>query len=264
MKRTRAFTLVELLVVIAVIAVLMAILMPTLNRAREQGKRVRCMANLKNLTLCWTMYADDYEGRLPAGGTEGDTCWIDHTGLRGLTDDTTWLYAEDGIVAIKAGVLWPYTKDVKLYRCPTATSTETRTYVMPDSYASEEVHHVLAQNHGAPLSLLNTNRNRIKRPAERMAFLDENFSTTATWSIFYNSPRWWDPVPLRHGVGTVVSLADGHIEYWKWRDARTIDFAKRSSDRNLPDAVRFANYFQANNEDMYRIVKSVWGRVGWE
>ena len=59
MRKVKGFTLIELLVVIAVIAVLMAILMPALQRAREQGKRVSCMSNLKQLQLAWTMYADD-------------------------------------------------------------------------------------------------------------------------------------------------------------------------------------------------------------
>ena len=51
------FTLVELLVVIAIIALLMAVLLPALTRAREQGKRVVCMNNLKQLTLGWMNYA---------------------------------------------------------------------------------------------------------------------------------------------------------------------------------------------------------------
>jgi len=53
MKRTNGFTLIELLVVIAIIAILMAILIPTLNRAREQGKRAVCLSNLKQMMLAW-------------------------------------------------------------------------------------------------------------------------------------------------------------------------------------------------------------------
>jgi prepilin-type processing-associated H-X9-DG protein len=52
------------LVVIAIIALLMAILMPALAKAREQGKRGVCQNQIKQLTLGWTMYADEYDGRL--------------------------------------------------------------------------------------------------------------------------------------------------------------------------------------------------------
>ena len=74
--RERAFTLIELLVVVAVIAVLMAILMPALHRAREQGKRACCLSNLKQLQLAWTMYADDFNGKIVNGSADwGDNPW---------------------------------------------------------------------------------------------------------------------------------------------------------------------------------------------
>ena len=59
MDKSRGFTLIELLVVIAIIAILMAILIPALNRAREQGKRAACLSNVKQLGLAWVLYADD-------------------------------------------------------------------------------------------------------------------------------------------------------------------------------------------------------------
>jgi len=64
-KTSRGFTLVELLVVIAIIAVLMAILMPALQRVRMQAKNVQCKANLKTYGLVMQLYTGDYEDRLP-------------------------------------------------------------------------------------------------------------------------------------------------------------------------------------------------------
>ena len=69
MDKQRGFTLIELLVVIAIIAILMAILMPALNRAREQGKRAACLSNVKQLTLAWILYADDNDGKMASGNT---------------------------------------------------------------------------------------------------------------------------------------------------------------------------------------------------
>ena len=67
----RGFTLVELLVVIAIIALLMAVLLPALNRAREQGKRVVCLSNLKQLTLGWMSYATANNDKLVNGAPLG-------------------------------------------------------------------------------------------------------------------------------------------------------------------------------------------------
>jgi prepilin-type N-terminal cleavage/methylation domain-containing protein len=58
----RGFTLIELLVVIAVIALLLAILLPTLRKAKELTKRTVCQANLKQIALAWNMYLDDNDG----------------------------------------------------------------------------------------------------------------------------------------------------------------------------------------------------------
>ena len=64
-KHVKGFTLIELLVVISIIALLLAILLPALGRAREQAKGTRCLANLKQIGLAMHLYANDYNYLLP-------------------------------------------------------------------------------------------------------------------------------------------------------------------------------------------------------
>ena len=62
MKRRRAFTLVELLVVIGIIAILISVLLPTLSRSREIARRTACLSNIRQLNLGYRMYTQDNRG----------------------------------------------------------------------------------------------------------------------------------------------------------------------------------------------------------
>jgi prepilin-type N-terminal cleavage/methylation domain-containing protein/prepilin-type processing-associated H-X9-DG protein len=66
-RRRRAFTLVELLVVIGIIAVLIGILMPVLGKAREQARRTRCLSNLRSIGQALFTYANENRDKLPDG-----------------------------------------------------------------------------------------------------------------------------------------------------------------------------------------------------
>lgn len=81
--RRAGFTLMELLVVVAVIALLISILLPSLSRAREQGKSTVCLSNMRNLMLATQMYEQSYDGHFPSAGyyhggqaNEADKSWI--------------------------------------------------------------------------------------------------------------------------------------------------------------------------------------------
>ena len=73
----RGFTLIELLVVIAIIAVLMAILMPSLRRAREQAKMIQCQANLKEWATTIAIYVQDNDGKFYNGITREGFYWVE-------------------------------------------------------------------------------------------------------------------------------------------------------------------------------------------
>ena len=62
MHKRRGFTLIELLVVIAIIALLLAIMMPALQRVKGQAQKVTCQARLKQWGLMFKLYNDDHDG----------------------------------------------------------------------------------------------------------------------------------------------------------------------------------------------------------
>jgi len=94
MSGKKAFTLVELLIVIAIIAILLAVLVPTLNKVRESTRRVVCASNLKQIGLLLEYYCADYKGYYPprystsyhcTGRTTGDSTGVNHRlGLIGV------------------------------------------------------------------------------------------------------------------------------------------------------------------------------------
>ena len=234
MDKRQAFTLVELLVVIAIIAVLMAVLMPALQLAREQGKRAVCLNNLKQLTLAWIVYANENDDKLVNGDTGG---------YGGHDDETPWVIGTGGTLAekrdaIQNGALWPYCLNIKLYRCTSSSPADLRTYSVVDAMNCR------AFDGGSMLK----KRMQIKRPTGRFVFADRRGTTEHGWSVYYKQEKWEDPPPVQHGDGATWAFADGHSKYWKWKDQRT--YTTPGGDNT-------------GNEDLHKAQRAAWGKLGY-
>ena len=264
-----AFTLVELLVVIAIIAVLMAILMPTLKLAKEQGKRAVCLSNLKQLMLAWILYADDNEDMIVNGAAGYGPPYNDSFGH---ADELAWVlkcYAPDWASGgqlpkneqkdgIKDGALWPYCSNVKLYRCPTGYQGEMLTYAIMFSMNAIGYPEVL-QVPGAYIE----NRSEIRNPApaQRLVFIDEGWVSPDAFAVHYGGEeQWWDDPPVRHADGTSVSFADGHSEYWKWKGSDTV---KRGKSVVRGHKGHWTPETSDGFQDLYKMQKATWGKLGY-
>jgi prepilin-type N-terminal cleavage/methylation domain-containing protein len=109
----RGFSLVELLVVLAIIALLISILLPLLGRAQAQAQLIKCESNLRQFGLACSMYENDHKLFLPYsnwGPTQAfnnvNAGWLYTTPLTSNQSDVT------------TGVLWQYLNTIEVYHCP--------------------------------------------------------------------------------------------------------------------------------------------------
>jgi prepilin-type N-terminal cleavage/methylation domain-containing protein/prepilin-type processing-associated H-X9-DG protein len=277
MYKRKGFTLVELLVVIAIIALLMAVLLPALNRAREQGKRIVCLSNLRQLTIAWMNYAESNNDKLvngaPVDGIQCPDCpvgvgyFCKAVASAVLTDDhykeLSWIGLAYGATndlckkcAIDSGAMWKYVRDYKIYRCPTGNKGEMITYVIVDAANG------LPRTNTKTAHVWLKNRSQVRRTAAQLVFIDEGKVSPDSYAVHYNndstvaSEEWWDPPMVRHGDGTTVSFVDGHGEHWKWKSKETVDLGRKGQNHVAPTT-------PDGKQDLYKMQIRCWSKIGY-
>ncbi len=234
-----ALTLVELLVVIAVLAILIALLQPALSMARAKAREVKCLNNLKQLQICAKLYSLDHDDFLLPNrnvyyvGTETQSV--------GFSDNMTWCAAlapfDTTTDNIERGLLFKYNKSTDIYLCPSDRSRvrtpggeplhlrRTRSYNLSQSINGLPY----PAGTSAPPGFAKESEIDDPTPSQLIFFVgvhedsiyDSHFGIPARGSPFANEPRWWDLPAGRHSQGCSFSFADGHVERWKWASPKT-------------------------------------------
>ncbi|MEA3400184.1 MAG: DUF1559 domain-containing protein [Armatimonadota bacterium] len=190
----RGFTLIELLVVIAIIAILAAILFPVFARAREKARQTACLNNVKQISLAFMMYANDYDEFLPPlnnGNASGTYWWMD------LTE--------------------PYMKNRDILACPSAPR---KPYAYGAMFATLALDR-WSWNPGASASLAEIDKpaeavmlsecEREGHPEYNMVWIYPLGRYTLGFSSAF--PNNGIPRPGRHNGGNNVGFCDGHAKW---------------------------------------------------
>ncbi|MDB5289988.1 MAG: hypothetical protein JWL69_1229 [Phycisphaerales bacterium] len=213
--RNVGFTLVELLVVIGIIALLISILLPALQRAREHANQIKCASNMRQIGQALAMYVGENKNFLPVPALIGDT------------GPTVYWFAfpmlSVGVIDFTNGSLWPYLGPTtnarkQVFNCPSDSEDQrlvrTGTVVVEPrnfSYSFNELMRALPWHKDAAGNLiLGVRITDIYRPAEKILIVEEQYPNDAC--AFLADVNDDDVLAFRHIHRGNQGFADGHVE----------------------------------------------------
>ena len=228
----RAFTLLELLAVVAILSLLFSLVLPAVSQAQAKATGAACLGNLKQLQLCWQMYADDFHGAVPPNQS------LLVNGLWRSAPDS-WIGfsnapCDRGASLIERGLFhrYGYNRALALYRCP-ADKSGVRTSGGQRLAQRRTRSYALNGNLGGRPAEVQATVHRlgaIPEPARLLAFVDEaEDSIDDAHFLVWPAPdtRWVNLPAGRHSQTGVLSFVDGHVERWRWRSPKR--FTPRAS-----------------------------------
>ncbi len=95
---------------------------------------------------------------------------------------------------------------------------------------------------------------QIKSPGSRIVFLDEGYVTYRGYSLYHHRPLWWDVPPIRHDKGVTLGFIDGHADFYKWQDEKTITAGETGNPGGN----------QGINPDLIMMQRGTYGNLGYQ